>query len=110
MHILAGIISIIAILAVLQDSFETIVLPRRVARKFRLARLFYTGTWRVWAAIAKRIKSNTRREYFLSFYGPLSLIWRLALWAVILIVSFAILQWAFESVLKAPEAVSSFGT
>ncbi|GHO94072.1 hypothetical protein KSF_041200 [Reticulibacter mediterranei] len=110
MHILAGIISVIAILAVLQDSFETIILPRRVARKFRLARLFYSGSWLVWSAIAKKINSSNRREYFLSFYGPLSLIWLLALWAGILVASFAILQWAFESVLKAPEVVSTFGT
>src|SRR5581483_3243637 len=95
MHILAGIISVLAVIAVLQDGFETIILPRRVARKFRLARLYYAITWRVWSAIGRKIHTNSRREYFLSFFGPLSLIGLLAMWACILIVAFALLQWSF---------------
>lgn len=109
-HIVAGFISVVAILAILQDSFETIILPRRVARKFRLARLFYTITWGFWSEIARKIRSSNRREYFLSFYGPLSPILLLALWAIILIMAFAMLQWSFESVLRAPEAVSTVYT
>jgi len=33
---------------VLWDAFEAIILPRRVTRKFRLARLFYRSTWSMW--------------------------------------------------------------
>src|SRR2546423_12870321 len=110
MHIVAGIISVLAILAILQDSFETIILPRRVSRRFRLARLFYGMSWKFWSGVARKIRSDNRREYFLSFYGPLSLILLLALWAIILVVAFALLQWAFESVLRAPEAVSTIYT
>jgi hypothetical protein len=109
-HILVDIISIVAVLAVLQDGFETVVLPRRVARKFRLARLYYTFTWKVWSSIARKIRINNRREYFLSYYGPLSLICLLGLWACILIVAFAALQWGCESLLKAPEAVDTIYT
>jgi len=35
-------------LIVLWDAFEAIILPRRVTRKFRLARLFYRSTWKTW--------------------------------------------------------------
>jgi len=41
MSILAVIFGIVVILLVAQDAFETIVLPRRVTRRIRLARLFY---------------------------------------------------------------------
>ena len=30
---------------VLWDAFETIILPRRVTRRFRLTRAFYRYTW-----------------------------------------------------------------
>src|SRR5260370_17257709 len=33
---------------VVWDAFEAIILPRRVTRKFRLARLFYPSTLYVW--------------------------------------------------------------
>src|SRR6266700_484022 len=110
MHILAGIISVVAVIAILQDGFETVILPRRVARRFRLARLYYVTTWRVWSAIARKIRTNSRREYFLSFFGPLSLIFLLAMWACILILAFALLQWSCESILKAPETVNTVYT
>jgi hypothetical protein len=110
MHILAGIISVVAVIAILQDGFETVILPRRVARRFRLARLYYVTTWRVWSAIARKIRTNSRREYFLSFFGPLSLIFLLAMWACILILAFALLQWSCESILKAPEMVNTVYT
>jgi hypothetical protein len=35
--------------ASLFDAFETIVVPRRVSRRFRLARLFYWLTWKPYA-------------------------------------------------------------
>jgi len=41
MRILAVIFGIVLIVLVAQDAFETIVLPRRVTRRIRLARLFY---------------------------------------------------------------------
>ena len=41
MRILAVIFGIVLIVLVAQDAFETIILPRRVTRRIRLARLFY---------------------------------------------------------------------
>ena len=40
MFILTGLIGIVLIVVVLWDVFETIVLPRRVTRRFRLTRAF----------------------------------------------------------------------
>ncbi|HEX7598840.1 MAG TPA: two pore domain potassium channel family protein, partial [Polyangia bacterium] len=69
------------LLAVLLDAFETVVLPRRVRRQWRLTSWFYRFSWGPWAAIGKGIQSQGRREAFLGYYGPLSLIFLLMLWA-----------------------------
>lgn len=78
---------------VLLDAFETIVLPRRVTRPFRLTTLFYRLTWRPWRLLAAAMPADRRRETFLSFFGPLSLLMLLGTWAVGLTVGFGLLQW-----------------
>ena len=60
------------ILGVLWDAFETAVLSRRVSRGTRLTTLFYRWTWPAWRAVAARIRSDRRRENFLTVFGPLS--------------------------------------
>ena len=92
MHVIAIIAGVVIILAVLLDAFETVVLPRRVQRHFRITSWFYRNTWRPWAKLTRHIKSQTRREAFLGYFGPLSLIGLLALWACGLILAFALLQ------------------
>ena len=54
--------SIVLILLVLVDAFETMLLPRRVRRQFRFARLFYVYSWAPWAAVARLIRSEKRRN------------------------------------------------
>lgn len=93
MHIFCTIAGILSILAILLDAFETIVLPRRVQRSFRLTSWFYRRTWIPYRGIASRIPSRARRENFLSYFGPLSLIFLLILWATGLIFGFALLQY-----------------
>jgi hypothetical protein len=104
MQTLAMIGAVALILLTLWDIFETIVLPRRVMRHFRLTGLVYQVTWAPWAAIGRRIHSSDRRETFLSLYGPLALLVLLFVWATGLIVGFAAMQWALGSHL-----VSAYG-
>lgn len=52
MKILAGILGLVLLFATLWDAFETIILPRRVTRAFRLVRVFYQVTWKLWGAPA----------------------------------------------------------
>jgi hypothetical protein len=44
MHVAAIIAGIATILSVLLDAFETVVLPRRVRRHFRITSVFYRNT------------------------------------------------------------------
>jgi len=93
MHAAALVIGIAMLVLVLLDAFETIVLPRRVTRPFRLTTLFYRLTWRPWRLLARAMPPGRRRETFLSFFGPLSLLMLLATWAVSLTLGFGLLQW-----------------
>src|SRR3984885_6726812 len=90
--ILVAIFGAIVIGAVLLDAFETVVLPRRVTRHFRLTAWFYRRTWVPWIRIARRIKTLSRQQNFLGYFGPLSLILLLGFWAIGLILGFALLQ------------------
>jgi Ion channel len=99
---LMGGIAVIAI--VLWDAFETVILPRRVTRRFRLARLFYRSTWRAWLAFTA-LATGHRRETLLGFFGPLSLLVLFAFWATGLIIGFGLLHWSLGSRLNvAPES------
>ena len=110
LSMLAFIGGLLCIALVLQDSFETIILPRRVTRRIRIARMFYLSTWMVWSAIARKMKPGNRREFFLSYFGPLSLILLLFLWAAVLIVGFALVQLGIGSQVIAPEKIPTFTT
>ncbi len=78
---------------VLLDAFETVVLPRRVTRHFKLTAWFYRRTWIPWRNLAGRIRTPSRQQNFLGYFGPLSLIMLLAFWAATLIIGFALLQY-----------------
>jgi hypothetical protein len=93
MHVFASIGGIFLIFSILLDAFETIVLPRRIQRHFRITALFYRTTWPRWTGIASHIKTGSRREGFLAYYGPLSLIFLLGFWALGLIFGFACVQY-----------------
>ncbi|HMA34710.1 MAG TPA: potassium channel family protein [Chloroflexia bacterium] len=109
MQILGGGLGLLLLFGILLDAFETVVLPRRITRRVRITTLFYRWTWTPWSALARRLPEPAR-ENNLGFYGPLSLLLLLAVWALGLILSFALLQWALGSPLTAPEAVPTFGT
>ena len=108
MHVLALLVGLASIATVLWDAFETVVLPRTVGRRWRLARLYYRSTWRPWARIARMFDSDNRRERFLAIYGPLSLIGLLMVWAMGLILGFATLHWSAGSRLVTPDGPARF--
>ncbi|HWB09053.1 MAG TPA: potassium channel family protein [Pirellulales bacterium] len=97
MHFVFGLGGLILIALVLVDAFEAVVLPRRVTRKFRPARVYYRLTWIAWRAIALGMPRGKRREDFLSIFGPLSLLALFAAWAAALIVGFALVHWSLGS-------------
>ena len=110
MRILAVIFGIVLILLVAQDAFETIVLPRRVARRFRLARFFFRVTWSGWKFLGRAFRPGSRREFYLSYFGPLSLLALMGFWAVLFVFGFGLVMWGLALPLNAPEKVIGFTT
>ena len=110
MNVLFFFIGLVLVVIVLGDTFETMVLPRRVTRQIRLARIFYRYTWRSWLAMAGLIPSRRRRENFIGFFGPLSVIVLIILWATGLVFGFALIHWASGSAIIVPGGNASFST
>ena len=88
---------VVCLFAVLLDAFQTIILPRRATGRFRLTRIFYVLTWTPWVFIGKRLHNPRRRESFFSYYGPMSLIFLLAVWAGSMVVGFALIFYSLGS-------------
>ena len=110
MYALVAVLSVALILVILVDAFEAIILPRRVTRPYRFARLYYQLTWRLWRLAARRLCPGKYRESFLSAFGPLSLIGLFASWVLALILGFALLMWSLEApVRQAGDAPAGFG-
>lgn len=110
MRVVAIIFGVICIVGCLRDAFETIILPRKVSRLFSLSNLFYSSAWMLWSLPTRKIRAGNRREFYLSYFGPLSLILLLIFWAIVLVVGYTLLQWGFASPLISPEKPATFGT
>ncbi len=110
MRVVVGILGLLLMFATLWETFESIILPRRVTRRFRLTRLFYQVTWTIWSAVNGRLPSKKLRESHLSYYGPLSLLMLFATWAFALVVAFAMLHWAAGSSLNVLGGPATFRT
>jgi hypothetical protein len=105
-----SIVGAALIVIVLWEAFESIVLPRRVSRRFRLTRFFYRATWKPWSAVTRRMRAGKAREALLSYFGPLSLLLLLIVWAAGLILGFAIVFWAPGLMVSGSEGPASFGS
>src|SRR5262245_1450740 len=109
MHAWAIIAAALLSVVILWDSFQTMVLSRRVAPRFRPTRALYRVLWAPIRAGAQKLPPGRRRENILTIFGPLSLLILLGLWAFGLILAFALLHWALESEMRDAEHLSGFG-
>jgi hypothetical protein len=106
----AFIAGVALFVSVVWEAFEAIILPRRVTRKFRVTRLFYRTTWRVWKLFARLYRERKRREAWLGFFGPLSLLMLMALWAVGLVLGFGLMQYGAGSAITLGNSQPGFWT
>lgn len=105
-----AILGTLIIANVLWEAFETVVLPRRIARRWRVTVAFYRGTWFPWRTIARWIPRTRMRETFLSFYGPLSLLFLFVFWAASLILGFGLLYYSAALADTLPRTFHTFST
>src|SRR6185369_1584990 len=88
----------------LWDAFSTMVLPRTVSAVFRPARVFTYLGWRLWRFIGCWFSNRSARQSFLTAFGPLSVFLLLGLWAVMILVAFALLHFGLRTQLNVPES------
>jgi len=104
------IAGVVVALIVIWDAFEAIILPRRVTRKIRLARFYYIFSWITWRFCARFIRSTKGRESFLGYYGPISLLVLIGVWATGLVLSFAMMQYGAGSAVNITGTTPTFYT
>jgi hypothetical protein len=109
-HWIAGAAGVALLATVFLDAFEAVVLPRRVTRRLRFARLYYRTTWRVCSRLVRVFPSKKRRDSLLGFYGPLSLILLLGVWASGMVLGFALLHYSAGSAVNVSGAPPNFTT
>ena len=94
----------------LWDAFSTVVLPRTVDVGLRPARVFYRVGWRLWRLVGSWYSNRRARQSFLTAFGPLSVFLLLGLWAVMILVAFALLHFGLRTQLNVPESQREIGT
>jgi ion channel len=97
-------------LIVVWDAFEAIILPRRVTRKFRLTRVFFRTTWRSWRFAVNLVSARKTRETLLGFYGPISLLLLIGVWAIGLVLGFGLMQYGAGSAVNVAGTQPGFAT
>jgi hypothetical protein len=93
----ATVAGLLIIFGILSETFEVMLLPRRVPRRVRPVRVFFRLTWWAWSSLGARIPQGPRRQSYLAVYGPFSMVILMITWALGLILGFALLQWAVVS-------------
>src|SRR4029450_10241208 len=87
---------------------EVVMLPRRIAHRFRLTRFCSRSTWRLWSGVAQRVQPNKRRETYLSVFGLLLLFMLLRVWATGMIAGFAMMHGGFHTPLNVSTGIAPF--
>lgn len=96
MHVLPFCAGVACIFVALLDAFQTVVLPRRAIGRFRITHIFYVVTWWPWSHVTERIKHARKRETAFSYYGPLSLLLLIVVWAGALVLGFALILYSLR--------------
>jgi hypothetical protein len=102
MHVASLLAGSILLAFVLLDAFQTIILPRRPVGRFRITRLFYLATWYPWTVFTGILPSRRSREQLYSIYGPLALLLLFILWALLLILAYALIFLGLKTGLADP--------
>lgn len=99
-------LGLLIVIAVLYDAFGTIVLPRSVRRTYRFSVIFLSLGWEIARAIGKRCE-RVRVGLYAAF-APAALLALVGLWALLLILGLALVQYGLQSPLSRPDETGRF--
>jgi hypothetical protein len=82
---------------VLNDIFQSVVVPRPTPARFRLTRWIVRPGWRLWRFIGLRARSSESRERFLGTFAPLVVVVLIVVWLSGLVLSFGIIFYGLRT-------------
>lgn len=88
--VLFALLGFVLIALVLRDSFMTILLPRTVRSRWRFTNPILRTVWQLLRKFAK--EGSPREDVLLSTYGPFSISVLMTIWALLLILGFALVH------------------
>src|ERR1700743_2168716 len=97
MQFLLLLLGLFLLIAVLLDSFQTIILPRRPVTRFRLTRFFFVATWTPWIRLVHLMHDRRKREQLCSYYGPLSLLMLFVMWSITLVPAYPFIYFGLHT-------------
>jgi hypothetical protein len=86
------------------------VVTRRATRQLQLSSFLIQLFRRLYITLGQTLQDRARRENYLGIMGPLLLFVRFGLWAVLLILGYALLQWGAGEHVASPDGAAPFGT
>ena len=93
---------------ILNDVFQSVVVPRSTPSRFRISRLVIVNGWRLMRAAALRSRTAGSRERMLGTFAPMILILLLVIWITSLIIGFGLMLYAFRDSTTPP--IANLGT
>ena len=97
LDIVAFVAGLVGVGYLLNDVFQSVVVPRPTPGRFRLSRWLIRPSWRAWRWYGLRISDADRRERMLGTYGPLAVILLLLCWMAGLIVTYGLMLYALRT-------------
>ncbi len=96
--ILSVVAGLAVIALVLNDVFQSVVVPRAVGRRWRISFFVWRSSWHVWPALAWRLYAgkDDRREDFLAVFAPFMLVFLLLVWAAGVIFGYGLVFWGLR--------------
>lgn len=102
MPLLETLLGVALIAWVLNDVFNTVVLPRPSPSRTRPGSLLTRWAWRIWRPYAERSRRPATREGRLGRFAPAIVLVLLGVWIVLLIAGFGLVMFALAGAVQPP--------
>ena len=110
MSYLLVILGVVVLLLILQDTFQTIIVPRTAVVRYRLTRLFYAVLNFLWTNMTRHIKARSIRVSLMAGFAPFSLLLLFVVWAIGLIFGFALIHTGLHTPFNNMRGQAGFST
>lgn len=102
LEVLEFVAGVVVAAYILNDVFQSVVVPRSTPARFRVSRMVVVNGWRACRALGLRTKTAQSRERMLGTFAPLIVILLLVIWVSGLIVGFGLVLFALRASTNPP--------